>query len=273
MPTSARLATAAPPASSAQPLSEAGALEAAPRAEQTTNVLLVEDQSLVRAGMKTMLHVMEPTLQITEAGSYDEALRKLEQYKIDFVLLDIDLRSEKSGLDLLAHVREQGLPVKVIMLSASDDRDTVMHCIASGASGYIAKSSGNESVFAEALNTVLNDGVFLPASILAMPRSGVAATQQASPQKTLADFALSPRMTEVLYYLCQGLPNKGIARQMGISEGTVRKTYVSELLRHFKVARRTELIIEVSRLGLRVPRPISPPNPGLTDATQAPHPA
>lgn len=226
-------------------------------AMQAKTVLLVEDQSLVRAGMKTMLHIVEPDLLITEAGSYDEALRKLQQYKIDFVLLDIDLRSEKSGLDLLAHVREQELPVKVIMLSASDDRDTVMHCIAAGASGYIAKSSGNESVFAEALSTVLNDGVFLPASILGLPRPGMA-TERLPSAKTLADFALSPRMTEVLYYLCQGLPNKGIARQMGISEGTVRKTYVSELLRHFKVTRRTELIIEVSRLGLRVPRPIAP---------------
>lgn len=228
--------------------------DAAAAPMQAQSVLLVEDQSLVRAGMKTMLHIVEPELLITEAGSYEEALRKLQQYKIDFVLLDIDLRSERSGLDLLAHIREQELPVKVIMLSASDDHDTVMHCIASGASGYIAKSSGNESVFAEALSTVLNDGVFLPASILSLPRPGLGA-ERLPLAKSLADFALSPRMTEVLYYLCQGMPNKSIARQMGISEGTVRKTYVSELLRHFKVTRRTELIIEVSRLGLRVPRP------------------
>lgn len=238
----------------AQPIASAAAVGTDAPTMRAKSVLLVEDQSLVRAGMKTMLHIVEPELLITEAGSYDEALRKLQHYKLDFVLLDIDLRSEKSGLDLLAHIRAQELPIKVIMLSASDDRDTVMHCIASGASGYIAKSSGNESVFAEALSTVLNDGVFLPESIFAMPRQG-AALEHHSPPKSLSDFALSPRMTEVLFYLCQGLPNKGIARQMGISEGTVRKTYVSELLRHFKVTRRTELIIEVSRLGLRVPRP------------------
>lgn len=220
----------------------------------TTRVLLVEDQSLVRAGMKTMLHMVEPGLQVIEAGDYDDALQQLARTQIDFVLLDIDLRSAKSGLDLLAHVRQQGLPVKVIMLSASDDRDTVLHCLASGASGYIAKSSGDESVFVEALSTVLHDGVFLPASILSAADHGLSAERPLAP-RTLEDFALSPRMTEVLYYLCQGMPNKGIARQMGISEGTVRKTYVSELLRHFKVTRRTELIIEVSRLGLRVPRP------------------
>lgn len=245
------------PPDAAQPAATESAVAAEAPAMRAKSVLLVEDQSLVRAGMKTMLHMVEPELLITEAGSYEDALRKLQQYQIDFVLLDIDLRSEKTGLDLLAFVREQELPVKVIMLSASDDRETVMHCIASGASGYIAKSSGNESVFAEALSTVLNDGVFLPASILSLPRPGVPSERQAA-AKTLTDFALSPRMTEVLYYLCQGLPNKGIARQMGISEGTVRKTYVSELLRHFKVTRRTELIIEVSRLGLRVPRPAPP---------------
>lgn len=223
-------------------------------AARTKRVLLVEDQSLVRAGMKTMLHMVEPGLQITEAGDFDDALNVLQHTKVDLVLLDIDLRSAKSGFDLLAHVRQQELPVKVIMLSASDDRDTVLHCLASGASGYIAKSSGDESVFVEALSTVLNDGVFLPASILSAADHALSA-ERPPPPKSLEDFALSPRMTEVLFYLCQGMPNKGIARQMGISEGTVRKTYVSELLRHFKVTRRTELIIEVSRLKLRVPRP------------------
>jgi DNA-binding NarL/FixJ family response regulator len=59
----------------------------------------------------------------------------------------------------------------------------------------------------------------------------------------------------VLYHLCQGLSNKAIARQMGIGEGTVRKSYVSELLRFFAVSRRTELMIEVSRRQLRLTVP------------------
>lgn len=218
-------------------------------------VLLVEDQGLVRAGMRTMLQLVEPQARVTEAGSFEEAAGLLDQHDFDIVFLDIDLRAQRSGLDLLSLIRERELACKVIMLSGSEDRSLIMDCIAAGASGYIAKSSGNESVFALALSTVFQDGVFLPASVVG---GGAAATSQpADSSALLKDLGLSPRLCEVLYHVCQGLPNKSIARLMGISEGTVRKTYVSDLLRVFKVARRTELIIEVSRLGLRIPRPES----------------
>ncbi len=72
---------------------------------------------------------------------------------------------------------------------------------------------------------------------------------------TAQSLGLAPRHCEVLYYLCQGLPNKSIAHRMGISEGTVRKSYVSDLLRFFGVARRTELMMEVARRRLKVKPP------------------
>lgn len=217
------------------------------------NVLLVEDQGLVRAGMKSLLQNVEPSALIGEAGSYEEALSLLGRIEFDLVFLDLDLRAEKSGLDLLHYIREHDLPAKVIMLSATDDRETVLQCIAAGASGYIAKSSEEEGVFEEALAIVFQNGVFLPASI-------VSGEQHSRPHTVIApagseQLNLSPRLAEVLYYLCQGLSNKGIANRMGITEGTVRKSYVSELLRHFNVTRRTELIIEISRLGIRLKPP------------------
>lgn len=217
------------------------------------NVLLVEDQGLVRAGMKSLLQRVEPAALISEAGSYEEALAQLGRVAFDLVFLDLDLREEKNGLDLLRYIRELDLPLKVIMLSAHDDRETVLDCIAAGASGYIAKSSDDEGVFEEALTTVFQDGVYLPASIVRCddhPRQ-----RWNTPLGGGVELKLAPRLTEVLYYLCQGLSNKGIANRMGISEGTVRKSYVSELLRHFNVTRRTELIIEISRLGIRLKSP------------------
>jgi two-component system nitrate/nitrite response regulator NarL len=218
------------------------------------NVMIVEDQGLVRAGMKSLLQIVEPQARISDAGSYDEALVLLGQVDFDIVFLDLDLRADKNGLDLLQYIREQEMPIKVIMLSASDDRETVMNCIAAGAAGYIAKSSGDEKVFERALATVFQEGIFLPASIL---RTAARPQWQRWPTPTtdLAQLGLSPRLAEVLYYLCQGLSNKHIASRMGISEGTVRKNYVSELLRLFNVTRRTELMIEISRLGIRIPPP------------------
>lgn len=85
------------------------------------------------------------------------------------------------------------------------------------------------------------------------PTAGMAA--DACCGVTAQSLGLAPRHCEVLYYLCQGLPNKSIANCMGISEGTVRKSYVSDLLRFFGVARRTELMMEVARRRLKVKPP------------------
>lgn len=217
------------------------------------NVLIVEDQQLVRAGMRLMLHIAEPRCVIFEAGSHQEALERLAEQAFDVVFLDIDLGAGTSGLDTLAHIREQGMTVKVIMLSGSDDPKTVLGCVAAGASGFITKGHGDETVFELALATVFSDGVFLPASVIGGGH-GVKPHRPAEP-RTAAELGLSPRLCEVLYYLCQGLPNKSIANRMGISEGTVRRDYVSELLKFFSVARRTELIVEVARRGIRVVPP------------------
>ena len=220
------------------------------------DVLIVEDHGLVRAGMRSLLQAVEPGARIAEAGNYDDALGLLDEQRFDIVFLDLDLRAAKNGLDLLARIRERDLPLKVIMLSATDERDVVLQCIAAGASGYIAKSSEDESVFRRALATVFEDGIFLPASIVRQGLNAPVQRNRDSP-RSLAELGLSPRLTEVLFYLCQGLPNKSIANRMGISEGTVRKNYVSDLLRIFNVTRRTELIIEIARLGVRVPYPDS----------------
>ena len=216
------------------------------------NVLIVDDQQLVRAGMKAMLRIAEPACEVAEAGSYDETLALLASGTYDVVFLDIDLRSGPNGMDVLAYIREAGIAVHVIMLAASDDPEIVLGCIAAGASGYIAKSVGDESVFARALATVFSNGVYLPSSVVGNGSHTAVVTRHAAPEVTPD---LPPRLREVLFYVCQGLPNKAIANRMGISEGTVRKNYVSELLRVFKVARRTALVVEVSRRGIRVPPP------------------
>lgn len=75
---------------------------------------------------------------------------------------------------------------------------------------------------------------------------------------SLDAIGLNGRSVDVLYYLCQGLPNKTIAKMMNVEEGTIRKDYVPKLFRAFRVARRTELLVEVARLGLKVPAPTRP---------------
>lgn len=228
---------------------EGRAMENGPKRD----VLIVEDHGLVRAGMRSLLEKAAPQYVVHEESTYEGAIEKLTNMTFELVFLDIDLGTEHSGLDILHFVREREMACRVIMLSGDDDRTTVLSCISHGASGYITKAVGDGSVFQKAIETVLDDGVYLPASMIKRSARG---DLDAGPFGcTVESLGLAPRQCEVLYYLCQGLPNKAIANRMDISEGTVRKSYVSDLLRFFSVARRTELMIEVSRRRLK----ISPP--------------
>ena len=117
-------------------------------------LLIVEDQQLVRAGIKAMLRMALPNCEVVEAGSFEEATAQLKLQPFDFAFLDIDLRAEKSGLDVLDFIQRHDLYCRVVMLSGKDDRETVLACINAGACGYIAKGVGDESVFEAALATV-----------------------------------------------------------------------------------------------------------------------
>lgn len=219
-------------------------------------VLIVEDHPLVSAGFKSILLEVNPDCKVDEAFGYELAVDRLSIQSFDLLFVDIDLRSSHSGVDLLRWAREENISAKIIMLSANDDADVILNCISAGASGYITKSFDDQASVKLAISTVLSDGVYLPAAIFR--NAGASGRSVACMAEEWVMERLSPRMQEVLYYLCQGLSNKEIARKMQISEGTVRKNYVSSLLRAFKVARRTSLVIEVARRGIKVaaPKPV-----------------
>jgi len=222
--------------------------------ERALNILILEDQGLVRAGMRELIQISEPHALIQEAASYDEALARIAAGPIDIAFLDIDLRGERSGLDFLRYLREREIDTRAIMLSGRSDKDIVMECLREGASGYILKDMEDDGLFRRALDTVFQGSVFLPASVIG--RGGFSPARPSEPAPVSAEsLGVSGRALEALYWVCQGLPNKSIARHMGIEEGTVRKDYLPRLFRIFKVVRRTELLIEVSRRGILVPQP------------------
>lgn len=215
-------------------------------------ILVLEDQGLVRAGMRELIRIAQPTAHIEEAATYDEAIALLGTKRFDLAFLDFTLKSDKTGLDVLKYLREQNLETRAIMLSAHADRQLVLECINAGACGYIPKDMDHEGIFQRALDTVFQGGIFVP--VTAMAREGVHAPP-VTPLPSIPATALgvSGRCLEVLYYLCQGLPNKTIAAKMQVEEGTIRKDYVPKLFRIFQVTRRTELLVEVSRRGIIVP--------------------
>lgn len=216
-----------------------------------SRTLLVEDQGLTRQAMKTLLMQCDPRLHVDEARDFDTCTEAIGARPYDLLFLDYQLGCGGSGLDVLHWIAGREIPIHVVMLSGQDDRETVMECIKAGASGFISKRSDEgDAVFRSALDTILRGQIYLPHT--AMGKGGFS-PHASLPVASLDSLALSPRLTEALGYLCQGLSNKGIARKMGLTENTV-KEYTGDLLEKFGVRRRTELIVEMARRGIVIPR-------------------
>ena len=219
------------------------------------SILIVEDQALVRAGMRSLIQVCDPAARIVEAGGCEEAWRLVSAEAFDVVFLDIDLREAVTGLDLLARIRSAGMPSRVVMLSAHSDEATVLNAIRAGAAGYICKDMEDRGLFRRALDTILAGGVFLPPEIVG---AGAGLGRSPDPGRALAELGVRGRTAEALYHLCQGHSNAVIAHRMGVAESTVANEYNTRLFRAFRVPNRAKLIVEVARRGINPPPPPAP---------------
>lgn len=201
------------------------------------HILLVDDHALFRAGLRLLLGSLCPQLRILEAGGLEEALEHLHRHgDVRVCLLDLDLKSEQ-GLPAIERMRHCAPEAAVVIVSAADDPVTVRACIEAGAMSYITKNSPPE-VLTLALKRMLAGEVFLPRSIQA-DRDDVPST----------GWTLTKRQLDVLAGLSRGLSTKLIARELALSEHTV-KEYLSDIFRALEVHNRTEAVIKASRLGL-----------------------
>jgi len=213
-------------------------------------VLLVDDHPLIRQALRAVLTELDENLEVFEAGNCLDALALAEsQPKLDLVLLDIHMPGA-SGLDCLDSFRERLPAVPVVVLSASEDPFDMTHAIDAGAMGFIPKSQSSQ-VMIGALRLVLAGGVYLPPEAIRRT-SGVPPTGSVSRGASWRDIGLTERQAEVLTLLVQGKPNKLICRDLDLAEGTV-KIHITAILKALKVTNRTQAVIEVSRLGLKLP--------------------
>ncbi len=213
-------------------------------------ILLVDDHTLFRQGLRLLLSDLSTTLDFTEAESC-EAMPSTGEF--DVVLLDYHLPGV-DGLAGLAMTRSRFETASVVMLSGEDDPEIIRQIIDHGASGFVPKSSPAELLVA-ALKLILAGGVYLPPNALtsANPRP-VKTVSTAAPAGLSSDNAghpeleiISPRQREVLQLAVQGKVNKIIAREMDISESTV-KAHLSAAYRALGVQNRTEAVFAVAQL-------------------------
>ena len=212
-------------------------------------ILIVDDHTLFREGLRLVLKQLDPDCQIVEASSCQGAFDAAQTASdFDIVLLDLNL-PDMPGFVALSVLREEHPQLPVVLLSASEDRETVLEGLDRGAMGFIPKSSSSQ-VLMSALKLVLAKGVYIPPAVLnSMPDLPV--QQSLGPAKTIAsmDLGLTDRQADVLRLMVEGKSNKIICRELGLAEGTV-KTHVTAVLRTLQVTNRTQAVLAVSRLGL-----------------------
>ena len=208
-------------------------------------LLHVDDHPLYREAVTFLVRSCYPDATIIGAGTIEEALGAVTYYNdLSLILLDMGLPNS-NGLSFLPTLMERAPGIPIAIMSGTEDRATVHHALSLGAVGYLPKSMGGQEM-KEALRLILNGNVFLPPYLLAgfkLP------TTSPKPRRPTSNRALSPRQTEVLRLIGDGLPNKSIARTLNVSEGTV-KLHVSAILKAMGASSRTDAAMRASRRGL-----------------------
>ena len=211
------------------------------------NILLIDDHALFREGLKFLLRSLDAALEVDEASDCAKALEHAAARSYDLVLLDLKMPGV-AGLDALAALHDAVPDAPLVVLSGEDNPGVVRAAIERGAMGFIPKSSTPE-VLIQALRLVLARGVYLPPAVLDAARAPASVALPGTGDMVLP--GLTPRQMDVLRCVIRGKSNKIIARELDVSEGTV-KAHLSSVLRALDARNRTEAVYAAAKLGLRL---------------------
>ena len=207
--------------------------------------LIVEDHPLYIEGLRSVLEASDSSDELVAVTSCEDALELDQGEAFDLVLLDFYLTGS-SGIEAL---KEHFPDARIVMMSSDPHPQIIQEAIEHGASGFIPKIE-EKAVFIAALELVRAGGVYLPPIALAASPT-VQHVNPAPPPETKNPIdALSPRQAEVLMKAIEGKPNKVIARELDIAEGTV-KAHLSSAFRAFGVRNRTEAVFLAAKAGWR----------------------
>ncbi len=207
----------------------------------STHLVIADDHPLFRDALRQAVASVVTSAKIDEVGTFDDLTALLEQDSdVDLVLLDLTM-PRISGFSGLIYLRAQYPAIPVVIVSASDDAATIRRSLDFGASGFIPKRFGVETL-RDAIVKVMDGGVWVP------PDTDLSSV--ADPDLTrLRDrlMTLTPQQVRVLMMLSEGLLNKQIAYELGVSEATI-KAHVSAILQKLGVESRTQAVIAAGKI-------------------------
>ncbi len=208
------------------------------------NILVADDHALVRGGLSLLIDMAKPGSQVIEANNLERAKEHLSQSSsVDLMLLDL-MMPGMQGIDGIRSLSSEWPGVPIIIVSVTEDANTIRQSLAAGAMGYIPKSS-EPNVTISAMKLVLDGGVYIPPHVLSQA-ADTDIGKNVSGAETEKGI-LSRRQLEVLRLIQSGKSNNAIAEELGLSTGTV-KMHVSGIFKKLKVSNRTEAVAIYSQL-------------------------
>jgi DNA-binding NarL/FixJ family response regulator len=208
-------------------------------------VMLVDDQNLVRKGVRSLLELSEEIEVIAEASDGAEAIRMMPEVNPDVVLLDIRMPG-LSGIDVLRELKTAGTLPPTIILTTFDDDEAVLAGISYGARGYLLKDVALADLV-NAIKTVADGGSIVKPAVTQRLLKGLEHLQNDFSSLDRPD-PLTDRETEILRLMAGGYSNKEIANSLGVAEGTV-KNHVSNILSKMGVRDRTRAVLKAFEMG------------------------
>lgn len=201
------------------------------------NVMIADDHSMVREGIKQLLELDGDIVVVAEASNGKQCLELLDENRTDVLLLDINM-PDMNGLQVLKHLREEKKRVKVLILTIHNEIEYLVKAVEIGVDGYVLKDS-NSSVLKKAIYSVYDGETFIQQELA--PLLKVKLDERNTINNNISDL-LTKREVEVLKLIAEGLFNKEIAFNLAISEKTV-KNHVSNIFRKINVSDRTQAAV------------------------------
>lgn len=212
--------------------------------DQPIRILIVDDHTVVRKGLKALM-LTEPGLQVVgEAADGEEAVRRARILKPDVILMDMSM-PHKDGVQATLEIKQESPEARILVLTSFAEDQKILEAIKAGALGYLLKDASPEELLKAIQEVYRGQSSLHPA----VAQKVIRAIQHPDAHEAREENALTDRELEILRLIAEGLPNQQIATRLSISERTVR-THVSNILRKLKLPNRTQAALYAVKEGI-----------------------
>ncbi len=226
-----------------------------------TRILIVDDHSVVRSGVRALLKSSPAYRVVAEAADGEEAVTLAKRHKPDIVMMDISM-PKMNGIEATRVLRREVPPAKIIILTVHEDEEYVYQMLKAGASGYVLKSAGKKEIFA-AIDSALSGERFFSPGVSRLIIDGFIHRDDNEEDRATVhrSFELTKREVEILRYIAQGFTNRKIAERLFLSVRTVNthRTNLMQKLDLHDTARLVRFAIENGFVKIKSTTTADPP--------------